>query len=417
MARWARAPVTSARTRSCARVTVTLASAALALAGACAGEAGGDGARDRPRGVPSGAAGAAAGASGQGGAQAAGSSGAGFGDGAGIGASAGASGSAGCGGDGECPQGQICNPDSGQCEIGGDCGQTQFELTELPPNMMILLDRSASMDGDAEDDTRWNVAKSAIEAVTVAFDDAIRFGLATYSACVSGGCTAGTIVIPIAANNATAINGFLATTLDERSSDGQETSDDGKVRYLCDTGDPETTTGMSLAALVGEPSLLDTTRTNAVVLLTDGEESEECAEDCDGPCGAERLLSQSPAVKTYAIGLGVNPEAIDAIAAAGETGQAIGASNLAELSSAFDRIAAAVASCDYTLDDAPPNTAELYVFFNDDPAAVASDAGDGWSYEPTTRRLRFHGSACEQVKAGAVSDIDVVYGCPRPVVD
>ena len=337
-------------------------------------------------------------------------------------AAAGASGGAGgasdrCTGDADCPAGQTCNPDTRLCEIGGGCGQSQFELSELPPNMMILLDRSGSMDGDAEGDTRWNAARNAIETLTAAFDERVRFGLATYSACVSGGCSAGTIVVPIAERNAASIQGFLATTVDERSSDGQQENGDGKLQYLCDSGDPETTTGKSLAALVGESSLLDPSRTNAIVLLTDGEESEECAEDCDGPCGAARLLAQSPAVKTYVVGLGVNPEAIDAIAAAGETGSAIGANNQAELSSAFEQIASAVASCDYTLDAAPPDPSELHVFFDDDPNAIAGDSANGWSYEPATRRLRFNGDACEQVKSGAVGDIDVVYGCPQPVVD
>ena len=401
-------PVTSGiAARSIAAAMLALAM----LAGACSSGASGDG-RDRSTSGSTGGAGRA----GSSGASAAGMGGASFGAPAGAGGRVPPQ-TSGCANDGDCPQGQTCKRDTGECEIGSGCGQTQFELTELPPNMMILLDRSASMDGDAEGDTRWNVAKSAIETVTVSFDDAIRFGLATYSACMAGGCSAGTIVMPIAANNAVEINGFLATTVDERSSDGQEATEDGKVRYLCDTGDPETTTGPSLVALVGEPSLLDASRTNAVVLLTDGEESEECAEDCDGPCGARMLLAQSPPVKTYVIGLGVNPDAIAEIATAGDTDQAIGANNLAELSSAFDQIAAAVASCDYTLGDAPPNTAELYVFFNDDPQAVASDGMHGWSYEPAAQRLRFHGDACDQIQSGAVDDIDVVYGCPRPVVD
>jgi hypothetical protein len=319
--------------------------------------------------------------------------------------------------DGECGAGHRCNPDSGRCELGQGCGQSQFEISALPPNMLILLDRSGSMDGDADGDTRWNVAKQAINAVTSDYDDKARFGLATYSACLAGGCSAGTVVVPIEESNADAVQAFLDNTLDERSDDGQETDDDGHIRYLCDSGDPETSTGASLAALVGEASLLDPTRTNAVVLLTDGEENEECADDCDGPCGAEALLEQSPSVKTYVIGLGVNADAIDAIAEAGDTEHAIEATNQAELSDAFDQVAAAVASCDYELDEMPPDPDELYVFFDDDPAGIPSDDTDGFSFDAASLRLRFYGSACEAVKSGQVTDIDVVYGCPLPVVD
>jgi hypothetical protein len=282
---------------------------------------------------------------------------------------------------------------------------------------MILLDRSASMDGDAGDDTRWNVAKKAIETLTAKFDDRVRFGLATYSSCIEGGCSAGAIVVPIAAHNGQAIVDFLASTVDERSGDGREVSDDGKIKYLCDTGDPETPTGKSLAALVGEKSLLDATRDNAIVLLTDGEESEECADECDGPCGAKKLLAQTPSVKTYVIGLGVNPDDIDAIAAAGDTEHAIGAEDEDELSDAFDQVARAVASCDYKVEDQPQDATDLYVFFNNDPKPLQRSDDDGWSFDAKAHRLRFHGEACNQIDAGSIKDIDVVYGCPKPTVD
>jgi hypothetical protein len=320
-----------------------------------------------------------------------------------------------CSLDGDCAAGQICNPGTGQCEIGGGCGQSEFQITQLAPNVMILLDRSGSMDDDAGGDTRWNVAKNAIATVTTTYDAKIRFGLSTYSSCLPGGCSAGSIIVPIADANAAAINGFLANTVDEGSSDGQGQASGGKIQYLCDSGDPETSTGKALVALVGEASLLDPLRTNAIILLTDGAESSECTAGCDGACGAQQLLLQTPSVKTYVIGLGVNPASVDQIAAAGGTVQSIPASNQAELSSAFDQIAAAVASCDYVLDTAPPNATDIFVYFNDDPTAVPRDDTNGWSYDPVTKKLTFNGSSCDQVKSGTVTDIDVVFGCPGPV--
>lgn len=320
-----------------------------------------------------------------------------------------------CAADGDCSEGQKC--DAGKCEIGGECGQVAFQMERIAPNIMILLDRSGSMDEDADGDTRWNVAKSAVERVTTEWGDEIRFGLATYSSCLAGGCSAGSIVTPIGPNTAATIRAFLDGTVDQGSSDGRGLTSDGKVKYLCDSDEPETSTGKSLAALVGEPSLLDAGRSNAVILLTDGAETEECVDDCDGPCGAERLLSQSPQVKTYVIGLGVNADDVDAIAESGATGASIPASNLSELSGAFEQIAASVASCDFTLSGAPPNTRELYVFFDDAATPVPSDAANGWSFDTATRRFTLNGTACEQVKTGAVKDIDVVFGCPRPVIE
>jgi hypothetical protein len=317
-----------------------------------------------------------------------------------------------CAVDGDCDMGKTCNTGTSMCEIGGGCGQSVFQITALPPNVMILLDRSGSMDNDAGGDTRWNVAVKAIDMLTLSFDDKIRFGLDTFSSCLPGGCSAGSIIVPIAAMNGGAIRDFLATTVDQRSSDGQQLTSAGKIKYLCDSGDPETSTGKSLTALAGEPTLQDASRTNAIILLTDGEESKECVDGCNGSCGAAKLLAQSPSVKTYAIGLGVNTSAIDAIAKAGGTDHAIGASNQAELAGAFTTTAAAVASCDYTLDKAPPDADKLYVFFNKDPTVLPRDGADGWSYDTATRRLQFVGSACASLQAGTITHVDVVYGCP-----
>ncbi|GMV19665.1 MAG: hypothetical protein AMXMBFR56_78890 [Polyangiaceae bacterium] len=321
-----------------------------------------------------------------------------------------------CEQDGDCASGQVCNAGTKKCEIGSGCGKSEFTITQLAPNVMILLDRSGSMEGDAGGDSRWNVAKKAIAQVTTKFDDKLRFGLATYSSCASGGCSAGSIVVPIADKNAAAINTFLGNTIDQGSSNGQGTSG-GKIQYLCDSGDPETSTGKSLVALVGQASLQDPTRSNVVILLTDGAESNECKGSCDGPCGAAQLLGQAPSVKTYVIGLGVNPASVDAIAASGGTAQSVPATNQTELDNAFNKVADAVASCDYLLDNAPADANGIYVYFNDDPAGVPKDSANGWSYDPVTKKLSFNGTACTQLKGGTVKDVDVVYGCPGPIVE
>jgi hypothetical protein len=314
----------------------------------------------------------------------------------------------------DCPDGQTCTA-AKKCEIGGGCGQTQFEIERVAPNIMILLDRSGSMNGDAQGDTRWNVAKAAVGGITTQLSSDIRFGLATYSSCLAGGCSAGSVVVPIAPNNGAAINAFLASTVDQRSSDGRGLNADGKIKYLCDSGDPETSTGKSLAALAVEPSLLDPSRTSAVILLTDGKENDECAADCDGPCGAQGLLALSPSVKTYVVGLGVNADAIDAIAKAGGTSASIATGNLSELSKAFDSIAAKVASCKYALGSPPPNTDRLFVYFDADLNAIPPSDSEGWSYAAATRQLEFHGTVCDRLQAGTVKNIDVVFGCPRTI--
>ncbi len=319
-----------------------------------------------------------------------------------------------CFDDRDCPSGQQCGADL-RCEIGTDCGGREFGTTRLAPNMLIVLDRSGSMSGRIDGVTRWDVAKEAIEEVTTRFDASVRFGLATYSACLSGGCSAGSVVVPIADENAPAINAFLRPLIGDGSRDGSS------PRYLCDSGVPETTTGKTLLSFVGEASLQDATRANTILLVTDGEESGSCTEGGaqDGPSGAAALFSQATSVRTYVVGFSRDVDAgeLNAVSEAGGTGTYFAADDAATLVDALSRIAADVATCEYRLDEAPPNEDELYVYFNDDPSGVANEAMNGWTYDAGSMTLTFHGEACRAITAGEVDDIDVVFGCEGPVLE
>ncbi len=317
----------------------------------------------------------------------------------------------GCLADGDCMDGMMCDTSMGTCVVGPGCGRTVFMTTRVAPNVMILLDRSGSMDGIIGGRTRWDIAKEAVDTVTSRFDADIRFGLATYSSCLSGGCSAGSIVVPIADTNAGAIQAFLAPLLGRGSSRGTPPN------YLCDSGDPETSTGRSLQALVGEASLQDATRANAVLLITDGAESGSCTPPA-GPSGAGALLGQPVPVRTFAVGFSADTDTAQlmAIAAAGGTAMSYQADDAAALLAALDAIAGSLASCDYVLDGSPPDITRLYVYFNDDPAGVPPDPADGWTYDDATHTLSFHGSACMQIQSGAVTNLDVVFGCPGPIL-
>lgn len=320
--------------------------------------------------------------------------------------------------DEDCPEGQTCTDNA--CMIGSECGGFQFVIEAVPPNLLIMLDRSGSMDGSVPntDLNRWEVAQLAIAQLTNGFDSQIRFGLATYSACVGNGCSAGTVVVPIADMNAGAINGFLDMTVGVGSGNGAGVDGRGKIEYLCDSGDPETSTGKSLQAQVGNPALQDPMRDNAILLITDGAESGDCIDNgVNGPVAAANLFGQAISVKTFAVGFGgANLDEINTIAESGGTTQGYLAEDPAQLEMALAQIANAVATCTFALDQVPPDPNEIYVFFDKMIPGVPNDAGNGWTYDPLTNTITFHGSACDSIKGGVIVDIDIVYGCNEPPI-
>jgi len=78
-------------------------------------------------------------------------------------------------------------------------------------------------------------------------------------------------------------------------------------------------------------------------------------------------------------------------------------------------IAGAVASCKFLLDSVPDDPNKIFVFFDDDPAGVPRDPNNGWTYDPVTNTITFHGPACDAIKSLTVTDVDVVFGCNVPV--
>ena len=176
---------------------------------------------------------------------------------------------------------------------------------------------------------------------------------------------------------------------------------------------------MQLASV--QPELADTSRANFAVLITDGSQYG-CNLD-GGNAGTEAILTQMHAagVSTFVVGFGsgTNPTQMDKFATAGGvplSGSPMyyQADNAAQLEMALGTIAASVIGCTYELATAPDNGQDIFVFF--DNAKVPRDPAktEGWEYDSGSNQLTFYGTACDQLKAKQVSDVDVVFGCDEP---
>jgi len=325
-----------------------------------------------------------------------------------------------CADDQDCAQGLLCDAASQTCVPGGACGGLEVALESIPPNLLIVLDRSCSMRRDLNNNiniagpNKWTYSVDAISELTTVHESQMRFGLTLFPDKGDGNqCKQGAASISVAPGNESAIQALLTSALDTDNTNYP----DGPCVTNIDTA-------LEQASLQSE--LVDAERDNFVVLITDGKQAGCSA--AGGDAGSLSLLTQmsNMGISTFVVGFGGGTDAnqMNAFAVAGGVPKAgpeayYQANNAAELEAALDAIAKATLPCVFELDEAPPDLDDVYVFVQNDPAGVPRDPAhqDGWDYDAATNQIELYGPTCDAIKNGEVDDIDVVFGCDAPTAD
>ena len=313
----------------------------------------------------------------------------------------------GCAVSSDCGAGQICAP-GGACMTNGTgpgavdagpaaCGGQKFEATATAANVLIVLDHSCSMQEIiANSQSKWDTATQAVRQVTAqnAGNDKLHFGLQVFSLNPNA-CNPGHIDVPVGASTAGAISSALPPTAEGNA----------------------TPIGAALHVAATSGQLVDPSRANYVLLITDG------MENCGGAPVAEVDGLFGRGVRTYTVGFGsdVDVNRLSQMAIKGGTARAttpryFQADNTAELQGALNAITSGAASCDFTLTSTPPNPGKLYVavdgqFFPHDPSRVS-----GWDYQAAGNRVTLYGPACDIVSQRPGAKVTIVYGCPDDTI-
>ena len=317
-----------------------------------------------------------------------------------------------CTATGDCAQGMVCD-NTNTCVPGSDCGGQEISATAIPPNMLIALDRSCSMTRTVDGVKKWDIAVEAINLMTTSYGDEVRWGLSLFPDNVDRGCSQEEQILPIADGNGPAIRSLLTVA--------QMTGDPNYPNGPCVTN---IDTAMEQAGT--DPAFQTSGFNHNVMLITDGKQS--ACNDAGGDNGTEAIIAElynTMDVTTYVVGFGGGVD----VAQLNEFAQLGGAplpgdvnfyqaGNAAELEAQLANIAGAVVSCDYALEQAPADTDNVYVFF-DNSEMIARDPShmEGWDYDEMTQTLSFYGTACDRLRNREVDDLDIVFGCPGPVVE
>jgi hypothetical protein len=279
------------------------------------------------------------------------------------------------------------------------CDVAEVTLESIPPNVMLVLDKSGSMvtawDHDADPDTapitRWNSLHQVVESVVTTFDAAASFGATLFPSAAATGDVANACVtsptseVPVAPMNLAAIVAGIPPAEDAGLMGG---------------------TPATAGVILGRDHLLglDPESPRVLVLVTDG--AANCSVDAVDPTELVLYDEQLPVVvgaawtdhgiPTYVVGidatdvvaeLGISTiDALDEVAAAGGKPlagphQFYQTTNQTELEAALQEIVDDAVGCTLPLEPTPafPDLLEIHV----DGALVPQVAGcdeDGWMY-------------------------------------
>lgn len=310
----------------------------------------------------------------------------------------------------------IIVPTGGGAAGEANCGFQHFDLKPVPADVLLVLDRSASMqdapDGASSSTSKWDIVVPAVTEVISQTGNRVSWGMKSFpegegSECVSGSVTS-KIDVNIADNDAAAVVAQVKAT--QPNGNG-------------------TPTGDAIKAAVTYLKSVDDGHKKYLLLATDGEPS--CAGTAKGSSQARPYATQAVAdalsagFPTYVVGVATTKDsatqALNAMATAG--GVATGGSNplatkyylastQAALVQALQAITGDVAkTCVFNLDPPPPAPDFIAVKVAGNVVARDPQGKQGWEYtNPEHSALQVYGAACDTIQQSADS-VEIIFGC------
>lgn len=299
-----------------------------------------------------------------------------------------------------------------------NCGSQTSSTSEELVDVLLVLDRSGSMNQSIADDCccatvcslnlcadtvscaeRWPTLTSAVNA-TVSAARGILWGLKFFASPAAEGqlqtdnCALNPGVEVPVGSSASAIQARIAGV-----SPGNNTP-----------------TAKAITAATAYLQTVNDPHTKAILLATDGEPNcGTTGTGADVPGALAALQSALAAgFKVYVIGIGPSVGNLDDLARAGGTDHYYPATSAAELASALAAISKAVLSCTFTIDEPPAGSDAGNLAVYADGALLAKDPSNGWSLGDTPRTLLLNGPTCDRVKSGDVHQVQVLFGCELP---
>ena len=292
----------------------------------------------------------------------------------------------------------------------GECAQKNFVLASKPADVLLVLDRSASMIEHTvppDNKTRWDAVVAGLTFVIAATNSSVSWGLKFFPEGEGSECTPLTDMVPaeIAPGNAAKVTGLISNT--KALGNGTPTGDaiNKATAYLKSRN----------------------ASNQFIVLATDGQPSCPSGGDAALAFAVQAITAAKAAgFPTYVIGV-VDPVAdkstpprLNAMAEAGGTSRSdnpvadkfFQAYSQEQLTAALQAVTGQVASCVFEFDKKPPDETNIAVKVNGALVVQDKSKAEGWDYTSDQYMgLELHGEACKQVKDATDNKVDIIFGC------
>ncbi|HET6284351.1 MAG TPA: vWA domain-containing protein [Polyangia bacterium] len=298
---------------------------------------------------------------------------------------------------------------------GLNCGLTMFKLERLPPDVLLVLDRSGSMRDFAmgllgcifgKCNSKWIDMKNALAASVTATEATVNWGLKLFPTDNSCGVTDG-VAVPVAPNNANAINMAINGT----------------------QPDGATPTRLAIEGAGRHLMSLTTPNPRYIVLATDGLPNCNGADNMGDDQAAIQAVTAVAAagIPVFVIGVGTQnllggaaggDATLSAMANAGGKPRAANptyypVTTSADFSAALATIGGQIVSCTLSI-KAPPDPTNIAV--EADGKRVPPSASNGWQYGPNMTTIQLTGSWCSDYQNGTIKNVQTIFGCPGIVI-
>lgn len=308
------------------------------------------------------------------------------------------------------------------------CGVTANPVMPSPPDVLIVQDKSGSMDNDDQDmgcngnrtggcgaNSKWSQLTTALSNVITATDTVVNWGLKYFSD--DGNCNASNApVVPVAPMSGAAV----VRSIQGNRPGGYTPTRDGityGAQYLGTLKD--TNPKFLLLATDGLPNCPSgcAANPNGMMCTTTDNPSEDMMAEM------AVAMAASMGYPTFVIGIGNVQSAqntLNQLAIAGGEAQKgaatsyYAATDEATLEAALMAIVGNVASCQITLPADAVGQTNVAVSVNDSSGKatkVPQDNTNGWSFVNNGMGIQLNGSYCDGVKNKTYSNVQFLYSC------